>query len=181
MTLKPYTEWRELPLHLNLCADHVLNVTIYLGFGVEELSEFLDERFPGILRDWASEYVGEVKRFAEQAFAFEDEVLTMFVDPYAYFDVTDNDEVRKAIAAKFMDVINEESEQSAIRAMITLIEFSLGHYVVASDNAEFAICEDMVDGFGDRLHSDEAKQALITTQQRKAEIFVDLLKAYRAA
>ena len=176
MPLKPYAEWRELPLHLNLSADHVLAVTIHLGFGVEELAEFLDDRYPGILKHWASQYVDEAKRFVEQAFAFEDEVLTMFIDPYAYFDVTDDDEVRKAITAKFMDAINEKSDQSAIRAMIALIEFSLGHYVIASDNAEFAVCEDMVDGFGDKLYSDEARQALITTQQRKAEIFVDLLK-----
>lgn len=181
--------WVDIPDRDGITPADIVRETCYSteairgATGVEVLALYLDvSGFEGIFGKLASRYVMECRPLLGEALPLTAENLRVLEDPRAFFDTADDREASQKISEHFISFVNKDSPQHVIRAMIAHIEMGLGCSVEAINAAGFAQNEKSVENFGEKLYTpnnQEAEQAMLNTELRKAVILIELFGEYK--
>jgi len=174
--------WDTLYQLAIISTDDIIEVTAMVGKETEELAEFLEDRYPGITQTFVQKYLdATLDALPKDVLPSKDEV-EKFIK--SLDEKADADEIRARAVAHFENKVNRNSPQWAIRAMIAMIEFSLGNIIEASREAGFAENEVADSNFREALYGkdrEKAKQALLVVERKKADILAAIIRERRLA
>jgi len=188
--------WAEIPFIIMLDVDTVLKTTIYApgAPSIEDLANFLDGIYPGILRDLAEEFLKPAMPLAEEAIEFTDETRRLFENPHAFFNRNgcDYKEDMEAVSDLWDSVLTHlfqtplavsERPVYSIRALQALFGFAIGRYYDSIITGGFALNEKDIPDFAEQMdpQTERATMAMVDVEKKKAEILIGLIRKYRLA
>ncbi len=183
--------WIEVPTKAEITVEQILRECVYTtesmtgDMGVEALAVFLDANgCGGILKELAERCLAEVRQLLEEGLILDEDVLKVLRDPKSFFNITDEEEVRRRVAEHFTSRVNKDSPQHVIRAMIAYIEFGVGEYAESIHQAGFAHNEKDVENFEEKFYrpkDPDVEAAMLKVETRKAEILIELLAQRRSS
>lgn len=189
--------WAEIPFIIMLDVDMVLKTTIYApgAPSVEDLADFLDGSYPGMLKSLAEEFLKPVALLAEEAVEFTDEVNRLLANPHAFFNrvACDYEEDMEAVDDLWCSamehlfqapLIADKKPFYSIRALQALFGFGIGRYYDSIIAGGFALNEKDIPDFAEqvnmgRVGTEQVGAALVDIEKRKAVILIELIQKYR--
>jgi hypothetical protein len=172
--------WATLHQLIVITAEDILEITAYVGKETEELAQFLEEQFPGILQQLATQYLDVVLLSMPQGVVpSRDEVLALVMELQEVS--TPQQEIRDKAVKHFIDRVSMSSPNWAKQCMIAMIEYPLANYVECLNQTAFAECELATPDFEERMASGshESLQFLLEAERHKAGVLAKIITKRR--
>lgn len=179
--------WHNLASVINLTGKDVYEVAMRKSasptgrLGVDELAEYLEGRFPGILPAFSRDCVNKSKPYLEEVMPFDSDTENALLRSREVLGLTDPNEIIDRLTSRFDLWVNARSPRHVVRAMMGHIEYGIGNYRVAITEAGFAHCEKTVADFGDKLEQrdPEAVEAMLSVERNESNVLAGMIRDFR--
>src|SRR4051812_13747102 len=101
------SQWKKLQELTTISPEEIIEITAYQGKDVEELAEFLENHFNGVLLEFAVTYLDEVLSSMPQNILPSRQEMANFIRKLQENSL-DQQDIRDRVVAHFQDRINQE-------------------------------------------------------------------------
>ncbi len=173
--------WNSLHQLTTVTPDDILEVTAHSGKVIEDLVNFLEKRYPGILEETATKYLDLVlDSMPKNILPAKEEVAKLLSSSTG--SLLSEQGFRSKAVDHFYNQINSSSPKWAVQSMIAMIEFCIGNWANSLSSAGFAQNSLADPNFEKHLYStdiDEAIEILLASERKKAEILASIISKRR--
>jgi len=173
--------WDNLHQLAVITPGDIIEITAAVGEEVEELAQYLEERFPGIVLEFATRYLDMVLASMPSGVLPTREEVAWWVGECVAANRS-HEETRELATAFFQNKVNRTSPAWAKHCMMAMIKFSLGDAIFALHEAGFAQNELDDPSFETTMEDwERAIEPLLVVERKKARMLAKIISERRLA
>lgn len=175
--------WENVDQLAVITPNDIFEITAMVGKEIEDLAQFLEKKYPGIVLQLCEQYLALVLGMLPAGSVPTLEEVKALAESLRAAGAGDQ-HIRNEVTQRFYGVVNMDSPEYAKRAMIAMIEFALGEQVEVLNSAGFTQCNFEDSNFNKNMAGsdrDACMETLLNADRKKAEVLIQIITERRLA